>query len=51
MIEPIGRVVVIEDEQSVRDAVIAALRTERFTATAFEAGDYPERLSLPWRLA
>jgi DNA-binding response OmpR family regulator len=33
--EPIGRVVVIEDEQSVRDAVLAALRAERFTATAF----------------
>jgi two-component system, OmpR family, response regulator len=34
--EPIGRVVVIEDEQSVRDAVLAALRAERFTATGFE---------------
>jgi DNA-binding response OmpR family regulator len=34
--EPIGRVVVIEDEQSVRDAVLAALRAERFAATAFE---------------
>ncbi|MGO9974905.1 MAG: response regulator transcription factor [Solirubrobacteraceae bacterium] len=34
--EPIGRVVVIEDEQPVRDAVLAALRAERFTATAFE---------------
>jgi two-component system OmpR family response regulator len=33
--EPIGRVVVIEDEQPVRDAVLAALVAERFTATAF----------------
>ena len=36
MDEPIGRVVVVEDEQPVRDAVLAALRAERFTATAFE---------------
>jgi DNA-binding response OmpR family regulator len=34
--EPIGRVVVIEDEQPVRDAVLAALRAERFTATGFD---------------
>ena len=34
--EPIGRVVVIEDEQAVRDAVLAALVTERFTAVGFE---------------
>jgi two-component system OmpR family response regulator len=34
--EPIGRVVVIEDEQPVREAVLAALRAERFTATAFD---------------
>lgn len=34
--EPIGRVVVIEDEQPVREAVLAALSAERFTATAFE---------------
>jgi two-component system OmpR family response regulator len=34
--EPIGRVVVIEDEPSVREAVLAALRAERFTATGFE---------------
>ena len=33
---PIGRVVVIEDEQPVRDAILAALRAERFTATGFE---------------
>jgi DNA-binding response OmpR family regulator len=33
--EPIGRVVVIEDEQPVRDAVLEALRAERFTATGF----------------
>jgi len=33
---PIGRVVVIEDEQPVREAVLAALRAERFTATGFE---------------
>ncbi|HUA43945.1 MAG TPA: response regulator transcription factor [Solirubrobacteraceae bacterium] len=36
MYEPIGRVVVIEDEPPVRDAVLAALRAERFTATGFE---------------
>jgi two-component system OmpR family response regulator len=35
MTDPIGRVVVIEDEQPVRDAVLAALRAERFSATAF----------------
>lgn len=34
--EPIGRVVVIEDEQSVRDAVVAALRVERFSAMGFD---------------
>jgi hypothetical protein len=28
--ESIGRVVVIEDEQAVRDAVLAALNAERF---------------------
>jgi DNA-binding response OmpR family regulator len=33
---PIGRVVVIEDERSVREAVLAALAAERFTATGFE---------------
>ena len=33
---PIGRVVVIEDEQPVRDAVLAALRAERFAATGFD---------------
>ena len=40
--EPIGRVVVIEDEQPVRDAVLAALRAERFTATAFDDLPRPE---------
>jgi two-component system, OmpR family, response regulator len=34
--EPIGRVVVVEDEAPIRDAVLAALRSERFTATGFE---------------
>jgi two-component system OmpR family response regulator len=34
--EPIGRVVVIEDEQPVREAVLGAFRAERFTATGFE---------------
>ncbi|HEV3388261.1 MAG TPA: response regulator transcription factor [Solirubrobacteraceae bacterium] len=34
--EPIGRVVVIEDERPVREAVLAALRQERFAATAFD---------------
>jgi two-component system OmpR family response regulator len=38
--EPIGRVVVVEDERPVRDAVLAALRSERFTAIAFE--DLPD---------
>src|SRR5215472_16220972 len=36
MDEPIGRVVVIEDERPVRDAVLAALRAEQFAATGFE---------------
>ena len=36
MDEPVGRVVVIEDEQSVRDAVLAALRSERFSAAGFD---------------
>jgi DNA-binding response OmpR family regulator len=40
MREPIGRVVVVEDERPVRDAVIAALRSERFAATGFE--DLPD---------
>jgi DNA-binding response OmpR family regulator len=34
--EPIGRVVVVEDEQPVRDAVLAALGAERFAATGFD---------------
>jgi DNA-binding response OmpR family regulator len=38
--EAIGRVVVIEDEVPVCDAVVAALRAERFTATAF--ADLPD---------
>ena len=41
MDEPIGRVVVVEDEQPVRDAVLAALRAERFSATAFEDLPHP----------
>jgi two-component system, OmpR family, response regulator len=44
MFEPIGRVVVIEDEQPVRDAVLDALRTERFTATAFEDLPHPSEV-------
>jgi DNA-binding response OmpR family regulator len=40
MDETIGRVVVVEDEQPVRDAVRAALVAERFTATAFD--DLPD---------
>jgi two-component system OmpR family response regulator len=36
MDEPIGRVVVVEDERPVRDAILAALRSERFTVTGFE---------------
>jgi two-component system OmpR family response regulator len=39
--EPIGRVVVVEDEQPVRDAVLDALRAERFTATGFEDLPHP----------
>jgi two-component system catabolic regulation response regulator CreB len=38
--DPIGRVVVIEDEQPVRDAVLAALIAERFAATGFD--DLPD---------
>jgi two-component system, OmpR family, response regulator len=34
--QPIGRVVVVEDEQAVRDAVLAALRAERFSTVAFD---------------
>ncbi|MBV9603796.1 MAG: response regulator transcription factor [Solirubrobacterales bacterium] len=34
--EPIGRVVVIEDEQPVCQAILAALRAERFMAEGFE---------------
>ncbi|HTU28853.1 MAG TPA: response regulator transcription factor [Solirubrobacteraceae bacterium] len=34
--DPIGRVVVVEDEQPVRDAVLAALTAERFAATGFD---------------
>ena len=34
-----GRVVVVEDERPVRDAVLGALRAEQFAATAF--ADYP----------
>lgn len=33
--ERVGRVVVVEDEQPVRDAVLAALRAERFAAHGF----------------
>jgi DNA-binding response OmpR family regulator len=36
----IGRVVVVEDEPPVRDAVLAALRAERFAATGF--ADLPD---------
>jgi two-component system OmpR family response regulator len=34
--QPIGRVVVIEDEKPVREAVLAALGAERFTAIGFD---------------
>ena len=40
MCEPIGRVAVIEDEQSVREAVLDALRAERFKVAAF--ADLPD---------
>ena len=40
--EAIGRVVVIEDEQPVREAVLAALRAERFSATGFDDVPRPE---------
>jgi len=39
--ESIGRVVVIEDEQPVRDAVLAALSAERFAATGFDDMPHP----------
>ena len=39
--ESIGRVVVIEDEQPVRDAVLAALNAERFAATGFNDMPHP----------
>jgi two-component system OmpR family response regulator len=42
--EPIGRVVVIEDEQPVRDAIVAALRAERFNATGFDDLPGPDEL-------
>jgi DNA-binding response OmpR family regulator len=42
MDEAIGRVVVIEDEQPVRDAALAALGAERFAATGFEDLPPPE---------
>jgi DNA-binding response OmpR family regulator len=36
MREPMGRVVVIEDEPSVREAVLSALRAERFIVIPFD---------------
>ncbi len=39
--EPIGRVAVIEDEQSVREAVLDALRAERFKVAAFADLPHP----------
>ncbi len=41
MCEPIGRVAVIEDEQSVREAVLDALRAERFKVAAFADLPHP----------
>jgi len=41
MCESIGRVAVIEDEQSVREAVVAALRAERFKVAAFADLPHP----------
>jgi DNA-binding response OmpR family regulator len=41
MCEPIGRVTVIEDEQSVREAVLDALRAERFKVAAFADLPHP----------
>ncbi len=41
MYESIGRVAVIEDEQSVREAVVAALRAERFKVAAFADLPHP----------
>ena len=35
MIEPVGRVVVVEDEAAVREAVVAALRHEGFVARGY----------------
>ncbi|MFZ0379068.1 MAG: response regulator transcription factor [Solirubrobacteraceae bacterium] len=42
--EPVGRVAVVEDEQPIRDAILAALIAERFTATAF--ADLPDPTDL-----
>jgi hypothetical protein len=39
--ESIGRVAVIEDEQPVRDAVLAAPNAERFAATGFNDMPHP----------
>lgn len=44
MADPIGRVVVVEDEPPVREAVLAALRAERFVATGFEDLPHPGEL-------
>jgi two-component system OmpR family response regulator len=41
MCESIGRVAVIEDEQSVREAVVAALRAERFKVAPFADLPHP----------
>ncbi len=44
MYEPIGRVAVIEDEQSVREAVLDALRAERFKVAAFADLPHPREV-------
>jgi two-component system, OmpR family, response regulator len=44
MCEPIGRVAVIEDEQSVREAVLDALRAERFKVAAFADLPHPREV-------